>query len=196
MAVDTVKKIQVGEEKFINLDTFVRINRLTKRDFDEVNTQNGYAAVVFNDGHVERTWIVGRPNKGTLRLEASSRSERRSTVKRDEVQAIYQRKRGAARMSKPKSTPPRSEREYLRREMNRFGSMGRGGDWLSCLVQSQPKVAAKVYKMMAEDSARWAGRYNVGHPDQPPMESSYEHFMKAAIELWPEVVNWTGRKEA
>ena len=94
-------------------------------------------------------------------------------------------------MAKPKPTPPRSEREYLRREMNRMGSMGRGGDWLSALVHYHPEVAAKIYKMMSEDNHRSALRSGMA-----PEEFEPDIFMDEAIKLWPEVVNWTGRKEA
>lgn len=75
---------------------------------------------------------------------------------------------------------PRSEREAIRREIMRFSNMGRFGDWVPGLGN---EGAAKVYKLMAEDSHR-AG-----------YSGDEAQFMTYAIKLWPEVVNWTGRKD-
>jgi len=82
----------------------------------------------------------------------------------------------------PVKTPPRSEREYLRRQMNAFSSMGRFGDWMFFLQMDNKVTAAKIYKMQADDEVRH------GHNDQATK------FMDAALALWPEVAEWTGRK--
>ena len=78
---------------------------------------------------------------------------------------------------------PRSEREAIRREMNRMGMMGRSGDWMSCLP---PVGLAKVYKLMAEDSRR--ASYE-GHLEEAA------RFEAAATDSWPDVTEWTGRKD-
>jgi len=50
-------------------------------------------------------------------------------------------------------------------------------------LQMDNKVtAAKIYKMQADDEVRH------GHNDQATK------FMDAALALWPEVAEWTGRK--
>lgn len=81
-------------------------------------------------------------------------------------------------MASRTTRPPRSERELIRREMNRFSMGGRFGDWLSNL----PFVTqAKVYKLEAEDSMR------------ANMFGDAAHFMSEARKLWPEIDQWDGR---
>jgi hypothetical protein len=64
--------------------------------------------------------------------------------------------------------------------------MGRFGDWMGFLqMNNNPPTlvtAAKVYKMMADDC------FNHGNQDDGT------RFMDAALALWPEVAEWTGRK--
>lgn len=76
---------------------------------------------------------------------------------------------------------PRSEREFISREMNRFNMSGRSGDWLSMMKVDYPVGYAKICWLQAEYDTK-AG-YEVD-----AMTCRAE-----AKEIWPEVVNWTGR---
>lgn len=87
--MDTIQSIQVGDEEFIDLETFVKANDLHSVKFDAAKHKGKYTLVANLDGSVHKAFVE-QIFHDSIVLRTASRGGVQFSVKRNSGGSLFQ----------------------------------------------------------------------------------------------------------